>query len=337
MLRTLSIYLFAVALCAPLSGFAAGPLDGAVEDPSARPGQDPVDAGVAKAKAKDAKKKKKKKKGKKGAEEPTPAPPPPDTDKDGIIDADDKCVDVAEDHDLFEDEDGCPDPDNDGDGIDDADDDCPFEAENKDGWDDEDGCPEAASTLAPMLLDATLQDGTKLTATIVRIIATDEDDPKAEPFQPGGFEVIINDADELPTTWDNLRTMKAEKVNFTDAVDCYSEGVQDLGDEAPMWECTLRNPTVVTLARYEKKGTHRFLDRKMHRLDLKLDELTCEGDSCAVIEEKRTLAIYPYRLIAMEKNEDEFKAVSALQKSLREMQGSQIKTATLTPKPAAGE
>ena len=337
MLRTLPIFVFAVALSAPMSGYAAGPLDSAVEDPARGTSPDPMDVGAAKAKSKDAKKKKKGKKGKKTAEEPTPAPPPPDSDGDGIIDRDDKCPEVAEDQDVFEDEDGCPDPDNDGDGILDGDDGCPFEAENVDGWDDEDGCPEAASTLSPLTLDATLHDGTNLKATIIRIIATDEDDPKAEPFQPGGFEVIINDADELPTTWDNLRSMKSEKVNFTDAVDCYSEGVQDLGDEAPMWECTLRHPTVVTLAKYEKKGTHRFLDRKMHRLDLKLDELVCEGASCGPIVEKKTLAIYPYRLIAMEKNEDEFTAVSALQKKLREMQASQIKTAKLAPKPAAVE
>ena len=48
-------------------------------------------------------------------------------------------------------------------------------------------------------------------------------------------------------------------------------------------------------------------------------------------EKNKTLAIYPYRLIAMEKNEDEFKAVSALQKNLRAMQARQIKSAKFTP------
>jgi hypothetical protein len=329
LLRSLPSLFFSLALAAPLPCLAAGPLDVVLGGPDTGPTIDPMDVGANQAKGKKGKKKKKKK-GKASAE-PTPAPPPPDTDKDGVIDADDKCPEEAEDQDMFEDEDGCPDPDNDGDGISDTDDDCPFDAENMDGWDDEDGCPEAPSTFSPMTLEATLNDGTKLSGTIIRVIATDEDVPKSEPHEPEGFEVIINDNDELPTTWDNLRSFKAEKVNFTDAVDCYSEGVQDLGDESPMWECTLRNPTVVKLAEPTMKGTHLFLDRKMHRLDLKLDALECEGDSCEAIEKNKTLAIYPYRLIAMEKNEDEFKAVSALQKNLRAMQARQIKSAKFTP------
>ncbi|MEO0811253.1 MAG: OmpA family protein [Myxococcota bacterium] len=51
--------------------------------------------------------------------------PDPDLDEDGILDAYDRCVEQAEDHDGFEDWDGCPDLDNDGDGVPDADDECP--------------------------------------------------------------------------------------------------------------------------------------------------------------------------------------------------------------------
>lgn len=40
----------------------------------------------------------------------SPSSAPKDTDADGIIDDDDKCVDVAEDIDSVQDEDGCPDP-----------------------------------------------------------------------------------------------------------------------------------------------------------------------------------------------------------------------------------
>jgi outer membrane protein OmpA-like peptidoglycan-associated protein len=46
-----------------------------------------------------------------------PPPPPPDRDGDHVVDADDRCADVAEDLDGFEDADGCPDPDDDGDGV----------------------------------------------------------------------------------------------------------------------------------------------------------------------------------------------------------------------------
>jgi OmpA-OmpF porin, OOP family len=66
-----------------------------------------------------------------------------DRDGDGIKDDIDKCPDDPEDHDDFEDEDGCPDPDNDRDGIPDKDDKCPNEPETKNGFEDEDGCPDS--------------------------------------------------------------------------------------------------------------------------------------------------------------------------------------------------
>jgi len=74
-----------------------------------------------------------------------------DRDGDGILDRDDKCPDVPEDKDGFEDEDGCPDLDNDKDGIVDVSDGAPepngFGAcrdtpEDKDGFEDQDGCPD---------------------------------------------------------------------------------------------------------------------------------------------------------------------------------------------------
>ena len=72
-----------------------------------------------------------------------PAPPSPvDTDGDGVPDIRDRCPNVPEDKDGFQDEDGCPDPDNDQDGILDGLDKCPNEPEDKDGFEDEDGCPD---------------------------------------------------------------------------------------------------------------------------------------------------------------------------------------------------
>ncbi|HEY4187023.1 MAG TPA: OmpA family protein [Polyangia bacterium] len=70
------------------------------------------------------------------------AAPNPDPDGDGIAGTADKCPNVAEDKDGFEDDDGCPDPDNDKDGIPDAQDKCPDQPETFNGIDDEDGCPE---------------------------------------------------------------------------------------------------------------------------------------------------------------------------------------------------
>jgi outer membrane protein OmpA-like peptidoglycan-associated protein len=67
-------------------------------------------------------------------------PPPPDRDGDGIADAADACIDLAEDFDDFRDDDGCPEPDNDQDGVPDAADGCPNISEDFDGFRDDDGC-----------------------------------------------------------------------------------------------------------------------------------------------------------------------------------------------------
>jgi outer membrane protein OmpA-like peptidoglycan-associated protein len=83
---------------------------------------------------------------------PGAAPPPPtaprapavdeDLDGDGIPDRLDRCPNLAEDCDGFQDADGCPDADNDGDGIPDVCDLCPNEPESRNGVEDADGCPE---------------------------------------------------------------------------------------------------------------------------------------------------------------------------------------------------
>jgi outer membrane protein OmpA-like peptidoglycan-associated protein len=73
-----------------------------------------------------------------------PAPPPVDldVDRDGVLGDADQCPSLAEDHDGFEDGDGCPDPDDDKDGVPDARDACSRQPEDMDGVADADGCPE---------------------------------------------------------------------------------------------------------------------------------------------------------------------------------------------------
>lgn len=63
-----------------------------------------------------------------------------DSDADGVVDTVDRCVNLPEDKDAFEDNDGCADPDNDKDGIADVSDKCPDQPEDLDGRDDDDGC-----------------------------------------------------------------------------------------------------------------------------------------------------------------------------------------------------
>jgi outer membrane protein OmpA-like peptidoglycan-associated protein len=68
-----------------------------------------------------------------------------DADHDGIPDDEDKCANVAEDRDHFEDTDGCPEegPDSDKDGIPDYEDECPDDKETINGINDGDGCPDS--------------------------------------------------------------------------------------------------------------------------------------------------------------------------------------------------
>jgi outer membrane protein OmpA-like peptidoglycan-associated protein len=68
--------------------------------------------------------------------------PEADNDGDGVLDALDQCPLLVEDADNFRDNDGCPEADNDGDGIEDELDACANQAEDLDGWQDEDGCPD---------------------------------------------------------------------------------------------------------------------------------------------------------------------------------------------------
>ncbi len=68
--------------------------------------------------------------------------PEPDNDKDGFPDVRDKCPNDPEDKDGHQDDDGCPEPDNDADGVNDDKDRCPNDPEDKDGFQDDDGCPE---------------------------------------------------------------------------------------------------------------------------------------------------------------------------------------------------
>jgi outer membrane protein OmpA-like peptidoglycan-associated protein len=74
-----------------------------------------------------------------------------DRDQDGIKDSIDRCPEVPEDKDGFEDQDGCPDLDNDRDKILDRDDRCPLDPEDKDGFEDRDGCPEKDNDLDGIL------------------------------------------------------------------------------------------------------------------------------------------------------------------------------------------
>ena len=73
---------------------------------------------------------------------PPPPPHPTDPDGDGVLARADRCPNVAEDRDGFEDDDGCPELDDDRDGIQDVVDLCPSAPEIVNGYRDLDGCPD---------------------------------------------------------------------------------------------------------------------------------------------------------------------------------------------------
>jgi OOP family OmpA-OmpF porin len=71
-----------------------------------------------------------------------------DADDDGISDDVDRCPNIPEDRDGYQDTDGCPDedPDADRDGVPDWDDQCPDAKETINGYEDDDGCPDTGSS-----------------------------------------------------------------------------------------------------------------------------------------------------------------------------------------------
>lgn len=98
----------------------------------------------------------------------------PDADGDGYADATDACPDRAEDHDGYEDKDGCPDIDNDLDQVLDIVDKCTAVAETYNGFDDDDGCPD----LVPPEVDAVL-------GTVENLLYGDGDTEVRASARPG--------------------------------------------------------------------------------------------------------------------------------------------------------
>ena len=146
-----------------------------------------------------------------------------DNDRDGIVDRNDLCPDQPEDHDGFEDQDGCPDLDNDGDGIDDIDDLCPDQPEDFNGVADEDGCPET-------VLDS---DGDGIPD------ARDICPKEAEDFD--GFEDrdgcpdLDNDLDGIPDTIDKC-PLQPEDYNGIDDDDGCPDGESSPKKNLPGYE-----------------------------------------------------------------------------------------------------
>jgi OOP family OmpA-OmpF porin len=133
----------------------------------------------------------------------------PDVDGDGIADDADRCVDVPEDLDGYEDADGCPeDQDTDGDKIPDSRDRCPDAPEDYDGDADEDGCPEAAAD----------RDGDGVVDPDDKCPDVSED---RDGFQDGdGCPDPDNDLDGIADAADNCPLRPEDKDGFEDLDGC---------------------------------------------------------------------------------------------------------------------
>ncbi|MDQ3370212.1 MAG: thrombospondin type 3 repeat-containing protein [Myxococcota bacterium] len=150
-----------------------------------------------------------------------------DTDRDGIPNARDKCILVAEDRDGHEDEDGCPDDDNDGDRRPDAEDKCPDTAEDLDGFDDDDGCPE---------LD---NDGDKFADLVDKCPNEPEDGKDPQPTDGCPADKRDADGDGLNDLVDQCPTQEEDLDGFEDGDGCPEadndgDGIADADDQCPL-------------------------------------------------------------------------------------------------------
>lgn len=147
-----------------------------------------------------------------------------DTDSDKIFDRDDTCVEDAEDHDGYQDSDGCPDTDNDGDRILDMEDACPMTPEDPDGVEDADGCPD------------TDNDGDGIPDE--RDSCPDQAEDKDAFEDHDGCPELDNDGDGILDEGDNCPN-EAETVNKVEdedgcpEADKDSDGFADIQDKCP--------------------------------------------------------------------------------------------------------
>jgi outer membrane protein OmpA-like peptidoglycan-associated protein len=155
------------------------------------------------------------------------APDKRDRDHDGVPDAIDKCPDVPEDKDGFQDDDGCPDPDNDNDTILDRDDKCPNEAEDFDQFQDDDGCPDPDNDKDGIddLHDACPNDP--------------EDGKPPKPMDGCPASKTDSDGDGIMDTEDKCPTEPEDKDGFQDEDGCPdpdndNDGIPDNFDNCPM-------------------------------------------------------------------------------------------------------
>ena len=171
--------------------------------------------------------------------EDTDGCPDLDDDRDGVPDKLDRCLSEKEDIDGFEDLDGCIDLDNDQDNIIDRNDRCPNQPENRNGHQDQDGCPDETTSGD---LD---QDGFADAVDRCPFEAEDKDGYQDEdgcPDPDNDHDGVLDDVDQCP--------LQPETINgIADADGCPDERTPDIWVDGR--EIKLREPLKLDAASLE--------------------------------------------------------------------------------------
>lgn len=147
-----------------------------------------------------------------------------DRDRDSIFDKLDRCPDIKEDRDGFEDADGCPEYDNDHDSIPDTGDRCMNIPEDRDGYEDLDGCPDNDN------------DGDGVRDTLDKCIMVAEDHDWFEDAD--GCPDSDNDLDGVPDSLDGCPNIPEDRDGYKDGDGCPDgdndfDGKPDSSDACP--------------------------------------------------------------------------------------------------------
>jgi outer membrane protein OmpA-like peptidoglycan-associated protein len=154
--------------------------------------------------------------------------PDEDNDKDGILDVSDRCPNRPEDVDDFEDADGCPDEDNDRDQVLDIHDSCPYDPEDYDGWQDLDGCPDVDND-GDGILDR--MDVCPNAAETVNGFQDADGCPDEKPFIDTDGDGYVDDEDGCPLDPEDFDTFQDEDGCPDEDNDL--DGIVDSADSCP--------------------------------------------------------------------------------------------------------
>lgn len=160
--------------------------------------------------------------------------PDEDNDKDGILDISDGCPNRPEDVDDFEDADGCPDEDNDQDRVLDIHDSCPYDPEDYDGWQDLDGCPDPDND-SDGILDG--NDGCPNAAETFNGFQDADGCPDEKPFVDTDGDGYVDDEDGCPIDPEDFDTFEDEDGCPDNDNDL--DGIVDAADSCPFEPETL--------------------------------------------------------------------------------------------------